>query len=141
MRIENGYKMRKNISLTNINMREIILHITVVLLMATTAGKVNCQTQMILITSKEQVGIDLAGRGKVNICLGYGQRSEYKLPSKFNDRNAHIHTYSDTTIRTVTIVGNGITIMDCAGNHLKHLDVSNNTRLTLLKNIRKKPIF
>ena len=108
------------------------LIITVILLL-TIGSKANSQNQMTLITSKERVRINLTGSGNAEICWGDGQKSKYRrLPSKYNDFNDEIHTYSDSTARTITIVGNDIRILSCYGNQLTYLDVSKNNALKIL---------
>jgi len=78
------------------------------------------------------VDINLAGSGDVEICWGDGQKSKYILRSKLFVDDHIIHTYSDTTARTITIVGNDIRIFHCGGNQITYLEVSKNKVLESL---------
>lgn len=74
--------------------------------------------------------ISLAGSGKVTIDWGDGSNIEtYTLQS---NEVSYTHRYSDMNSRTILIIGEKITKMDCCKNYLTSLDINNNTTLTYL---------
>jgi len=87
---------------------------------------------MTMTTSANSVSISMRGFGTASINWGDGTASETKtFSSNLNTR--FTHTYSGATTCTITIIGESITYLDCAGNQLTTLDVSDNTMLTRLE--------
>ena len=86
---------------------------------------------MTMTTSKASVWIDLQGSGTVTIYWGDGTSAitDTLSTTYWTD---YIHSYSGSSTRTITIIGENITGLDCGHNQLTTLDVSKNTALTEL---------
>jgi Leucine-rich repeat (LRR) protein len=77
----------------------------------------------------KEVKITLAGSGKITIDWGDGTKDSLMFSV---DTEEYSHTYSNSLAHTVTIIGENISRMYCIGNQLTKLNVSKNTRLTIL---------
>ena len=76
-----------------------------------------------------EVRLGIGGSGEMIIDWGDGTSLEqYTL----SNSRPYTHTYSIASSRIISIYGENITYLDCSGNQLTNLDVSNNTALTYL---------
>ena len=91
--------------------------------------------QMTMTTDSKKVSLKLAGSGTATIDWGDGNKAETVTLNDFVEEwlgNNYSHVYSDTSSRTITIIGANITHLGCYKNLLTELDVSKNTTLKLL---------
>ena len=91
--------------------------------------------QKIILTSNKlgDVFILIAGTGTITIDWGNGKEFETHTLSMYEDNFTSSHrysqSYSDTSIRTITIFGENITHFNSIENQVTTLDVSNNAAL------------
>ena len=87
--------------------------------------------KMTLTTNKMgDVTLGIAGSGAVTINWEDGSPAEQLMLSGENVNFRR--SYSHTIPRTITIIGNGITRLNCNNNQIQSLDVSEHTKLTHL---------
>ena len=94
---------------------------------------------MTMTTNSDKVKIYMAGSGTITIYWGNGREThslkdyvERKFP--YSSEYEYSHSYSDTSFRTITIIGENITHLDCwyYQNKINELDVSKNPKLEYL---------
>ena len=107
-----------------------------IILLTGISGNGICQSQMTMITAPKtlEVKIRLSGSGKATINWGDGKKDSFILSDAYDECSGRaftssIHTYSNTSSHTITIIGKNINILHCSHNQLTKLDVSNNTVL------------
>jgi len=116
-------------------MKRVVFLIFAVSLLTTTVFK--GQSVMTMTTSSDKVQIFLAGSGTFAIDWGDGSEimsytlGEYKA-RWFRIRNEYSYNYDSETSRTITIIGENITHVDCFNNKATSLDVSRNPVLIYL---------
>ncbi len=86
--------------------------------------------QMTMTTAKTSVELGLIGGDKAVVDWGDGQMDTYTLSADISTRCTH--SYSDETSRTIKVIGNCITVLECVGDSLTSIDVSCNAALTTL---------
>ena len=137
---------RSSKSLMSRGMKKMIFIIIIVVVGLTTAcDKENATDEnvakMTMTTAKEGlVRFSLDGKGTAVINWGDGTNETITFMGSMTD---HSHTYINSTIRTITIIGDSITYLCCGhnpgntgdmyNNQLKSLDVSDNTTLIYLE--------
>jgi len=96
---------------------------------ACTVTVTNPVPQMTMTTQKNDISLRVSGSGTMTINWSGGTSTTYTLSSTWTTCT---HTYSGSSTHTITITGNNVTDLDCTGNQLAALDVSNNTALIWL---------
>jgi hypothetical protein len=89
-------------------------------------GKINMTTQ-----SGSNVAFRLSGSGKATVDWGDGLEKEVVTLSENGCIDVK-RSFSNTSIRSISVHGENITSLDCKGSNLTNLDVSKNTELTYL---------
>ena len=77
-------------------------------------------------------GLIMAGSGTVTIDWGDGSKIETDTLQSDDDwdfADLYIHSYTGSTLCTITITGENVTYLNCSDKHLTSLDVSKNTVL------------
>ena len=113
------------------NFKNLIKFAAFLLIVLTAALTTSCckeednAMKMTMTTAKEGLmDIGLAGKGTAVINWGDGTPDETVT---FTDLITwHSHTYSNSTTRTITIIGDNVTMLCCSDNQLITLDVSKN---------------
>ena len=120
--------------------RVFFLILTVALVMIVGCNKENNDdiVMMTMSTAKSgDVQISMEGVGTINIDWGDGTEIESHVLVPFVDmggwttsvRTEFSHSYTDTHTRTIKIIGENITCLECSNNQLTSLDVSKNNAL------------
>ena len=117
-------------------MKKVIISLFFALLLGLTQSqareRTNRETDMVAMTMTTNkygiVKIILNGNGMATIDWGNGRKTR-----KFaSGRVVFTHHYFNRSSRTITVYGQNITYLDCSGNKLTNLDVSNNAALKTL---------
>ena len=83
--------------------------------------------QMMMITQKNSISLQVAGSGTMTINWGDGTNATtHTLSSALS---SHSYTYTASSAHTIIITGENITALECSSNQLTALDVSKNTVL------------
>jgi len=102
---------------------------------------VDASLQMIMTSEAPEVTFHLAGTGKMTIDWGNGSPNETHMLSYNGTYPSYTYSYSGTSTRTITIIGEDIWYLNCGfnpytgifyNNQITSLDVSKNTALTYL---------
>jgi len=122
-------------------MKNLIFYLTVVMITTVAFETATCQTapihkQMTMTTAKSSdVKLNMQGSGTFTIDWGDGSRTEtytFQGDQQNNYWDSYVHSYTRASPRTITIIGEDITHIDCSYNQLTSLDVSKNAALTFL---------
>lgn len=89
-------------------------------------GKINMTTQ-----AGNFVAFRLSGSGIATVDWGDGSEKEVVILSE-NELVEVKRSFSGTSIRSISVYGENITVLDCNGSNLTNLDVSRNTELDYL---------
>ena len=107
-------------------MKRIVLNFLVIVSIAVSAAFTSCTGKITMKAETDSVGFLLKGEGNATVNWGNGKRETLSID---NDGARFDHDYSGKSLRTVTITGKNITVLECQGNELVSLNFSKNKTL------------